>query len=448
MILDCKSTFDNKRHNETKSLKSLLVRPIVSHERNDWDSLMAHYHYLGLRGIVGEAMRYVAILDGRWVAIIGWGAAAFKSRHRDEWIGWKPQLQWQRLKFISNNVRFLILPDVHIPNLASKILSLNLKRLSRDWEETYGHPIVLAETFVDTTRFTGTCYRASEWIPLGQTRGFRRSGGKYYAHGNPKTIYIRPLRRDVRRLLSEPLSNTKLFKEEGIVNINTVCIDKEGGLIEHLKSIPEPRKARGIRHRKISILAVAICAVLSGCRSFAAIGEWAERCSQNMLQRLWCRRDPHTKKYVPPSEPTIRRLVQQSDAKAVDKVITNWLFEQICKCGQEAIAIDGKTLKGSKGQDGKQVHLLSAFMQQQKVVIAQHDVDVKSNEITAVAPMLKDMDIQGMVVTADALHAQKETARFLVEEKHADYFFTIKDNQSTLKDDIESLHMKAFPPSA
>ena len=258
MVPDSKDSFNNKEYIEAKSLKSLLVRPIVAHERNEWDSLMARHHYLGLRSIVGEAMRYVAILDGRWVAIIGWGAAAFKSRHRDAWIGWKPQLQWQRLKFISNNVRFLILPDVHIPNLASKILSLNLKRLSRDWKEVYGHPIVLAETFVDTTRFTGTCYKASGWIPLGQPRGFRR----------------------------------------------------------------------GIRHRKISILAVSICAILSGAKSFAAIGEWAGRCTQNMLKRLWCRRDTETKLYAPPSEPTVRRLLQQIDAQAVDEAINKCLFTQ------------------------------------------------------------------------------------------------------------------------
>jgi hypothetical protein len=378
MVPDSKDSFNNKGYIEAKSLKSLLVRPIVAHERNEWDSLMARHHYLGLRGIVGEAMRYVAILDGFWVAIIGWGAAAFKSRHRDAWIGWKPQLQWQRLKFISNNVRFLILPDVHIPNLASKILSLNLKRLSQDWEEVYGHPIVLAETFVDIARFRGTCYRASGWIPLGQTRGFGRSGGKYYAHGKPKMIYIRPLRRDVRRLLSEPLSNTKLFKEEGIVNIKAISIDNEGGLIEHLKSIPEPRKARGIRHRKISILAVSICAILSGAKSFAAIGEWAGRCTQNMLKRLWCRRDTETKLYAPPSEPTVRRLLQQIDAQAVDKAINQWLFTQAHCSEADAVAMDGKTLKGSRVRDSKPVHLLSAFLQQQKVVIAQQAVDVKS----------------------------------------------------------------------
>ncbi|MBI4691673.1 MAG: DUF4338 domain-containing protein, partial [Nitrospirae bacterium] len=108
------------------SLSSLEVRPIFANERHEWDSLMGQYHYLGLRNIVGESVRYVALLENRWVALIGWGTAAFKNRHREAWIGWRPEIQWQRLKFIANNVRFLILDS--IPNLASKVLSLNLKR--------------------------------------------------------------------------------------------------------------------------------------------------------------------------------------------------------------------------------------------------------------------------------------------------------------------------------
>lgn len=111
------------------------------------------------------------------------------------------------------------------------------------------------------------------------------------------------------------------------MDINTVCIDKEGGLIEHLKGIPEPRKDRGMRHRKISILAVAICAILSGARSFAAIGEWAAKCNQNMLKRLWCRIDRKTKRHLPPSEPNVRRLLQQIDAQAVDKAVYKWLYD-------------------------------------------------------------------------------------------------------------------------
>jgi hypothetical protein len=411
---------DRSEHPKVLSLSSLEVRPIFAHERYEWDSLMGQYHYLGLRNIVGESVRYVALLERRWVALIGWGTAAFKNRHRDAWIGWSPEIQWQRLKLIANNVRFLILDGM--PNLASKVLSLNLKRLSEDWQATYGHPIFLAETFVDSSRFKGTCYKASGWLCLGDTRGFRRNAGKYYHHGQPKAIYIRPLRRDAARVLSDPLSNPKL-KEVGIMNIGALSPEAKDSLIEHLQKIPEPRKAKGIRHKKISVLALSVCAILSGARGFAAIAEWAALCSQNMLQRFWCRRDPRTKRYIPPSEPTIRRVLQQIDSRIVDTVVSQWLLTRVCCNKGDVVAIDGKTLKGARIKNDRKLHLLSAFLQREGVVIAQQEVDMKSNEITAVQPMLENTDIQGMVVTADALHTQKETARFIVEEKGADYFF-------------------------
>ena len=134
--------------------------------------------------LVGESVRYVALLRGQWVALLGWRSAAFKSRPRDEWIGWTQQQPWQRLKFVANNSRFLVFPRIRIKKLASKTLALNLKRLYKDWEEHYGHPVVLAETFVDPSLFTGTCYKAAGWIELGSTRGFGRNAGRYYAHGS------------------------------------------------------------------------------------------------------------------------------------------------------------------------------------------------------------------------------------------------------------------------
>lgn len=119
---------------------------------------MDEHHYLGFRQLVGESMKYVAELNGQWVALLGCGTAAFKCGPRDEWIGWSREQQWHRLIFVTNNSRFLILPGVRIPNLASKILAMNLKRLSADWKVVFGHPIVIAETFVEHTRFAGTCY--------------------------------------------------------------------------------------------------------------------------------------------------------------------------------------------------------------------------------------------------------------------------------------------------
>jgi hypothetical protein len=442
-------TSTSQANQDCSVAEALIVRPIIATEREIWDTLMNRYHYLGLRAIVGESLRYVAFLGDRPVALLGWGAAAFKSRHRDMWIGWEAHLQWRRLCFIANNVRFLILPDIHIPNLASRILGQNLRRLSADWEAVYRHPILLAETFVDNSRYRGTCYKAAGFLPLGETRGFRRNGRKYYLHGKPKTILVRPLRRDVCRLLSDPLSNPKLFKEEGImVDISTLDIDGKGGLLQYLRSIPDHRKKRGIRHRAISILAVSVCAILSGAKSYIAIAEWAQRCSQSMLTKLWCPKSNITGKRVPPSEPTIRRFLDEADAEAVDSTVNAWLERQTGDDKDRVIAIDGKTLKASARKGARQVHLLSAFLHRQEVVIAQVQVDIKSNEIPAVVPLLEHLDIQGAVVTADALHTQKDTAKFIVLEKKADYFFTVKDNQQTLNNDIKTLRLEAFPPSA
>lgn len=428
---------------------ALLVRPIIAAEREAWNRLMDQHHYLGFRVIVGESLRYVAFLGDRPVALLGWGAAAFKSRHRDAWIGWEAHLKWRRLCFIANNVRFLILPDVHILNLASRILGQNLRRLSADWEAAYGHPILIAETFVDTSRFQGTCYKAAGFLPLGETRGFRRNGSKYYLHGQPKTILVRPLRPEARQVLSDPFSNPKLFKEEGImVDIRKLDIDGKRGLIEYLRLVHDHRKKRGIRHRAISILAISVCAVLSGARNYLSIAEWAARCSPSMRAKLWCPKSHKTGKLETPSEPTIRRFLSEADAEAVDKTVNAWLEHQLRGDEQRVIAIDGKTLKASARKGERQVHLLSAFLHHQQSVIAQLQVDAKSNEIPAVKPLLESLDIQGAVVTADALHTQKNTATFIVQEKKADYLFVVKDNQETLNHDIETLRLEDFPPSA
>ena len=434
-------------HFEYQQIGLLEVRPIFPCEQSRWNDLVKKHHYLGLRAIVGEAMRYVAILDGQWVALVGFGAAAFKSRHRDGFIGWSPAIQWQRLKLVANNVRFLILPDVRIKNLASKILSLTTKRLSSDWQAVYGHPILMVETFVDDNRFLGTCYKAAGWLPLGKTRGFKRNGGKYYQHGNIKTIFVRPLSHNALHLLADPLPHPELLPEEVAMNLDAVAIETTGGLIDHLRTVADPRMKRGIRHRMLSMLTVAVCAVLSGAKSYIAIGEWAKRSTQDIRKRMGCRFDPKTGLFVAPSEPTLRRTLQAVDAHALDTAVSQWLITQAPVAGN-AIALDGKTARGSTSKEGKQTHLVTAFLHREGIVIAQQAVATKSNEITAVRPLLENIDITGCVITADAMHTQKDTARFIVEEKHADYLFTVKDNQPTLRQDIENLSMEAFSPGA
>lgn len=138
------------------------------------------HHYLGLRSSFCKTLRYVAVavaVEG-WLALLGWQAAALKCAARDAWIGWAPVMRYQRLHLLVNNARFLILLDGHMFNLASRVLALNLRHFAGDWQCIHGHPLLLAETFVDTTRFTADCYRAANRQALGSTRGFARHNGR------------------------------------------------------------------------------------------------------------------------------------------------------------------------------------------------------------------------------------------------------------------------------
>lgn len=422
-------------------LRSVEVYPISREERRRWDLVMRQHHYLGLKSLVGESLRYVAIFQGQWLALLGWTAAAFKCKVRDEWIGWSPTLCRQRLPLIANNARFLILPGIHLPNLASRVLTLNLKRLSQDWQNVYGHPLLLVETFVDHRYFLGTCYKAAGWLHLGYTRGFARCSARYRHHGQPKGVLVRPLHPEARKMLATPYLSPQCRLE---VKTMTLTTKHSEDLLQRLRQVPDPRLPRGIRHRKIAVLALAICAIFSNCRSLQAIGEWAQQCSQTMLARLDCRFCRTRKKYVPPSLATIRRVLIAIDAEAVDRAVSGWLQNLDDK--KSPIAVDGKTIRGAR-QNGRQLQVLAAFLHHQGLALAQHAVEPSSNEMTALKPLLDPLDLQGRVITADALHTHEKTARYLCQEKQADYLLTVKDNQRLLKKDIQDLQLDAFPPS-
>ena len=132
-----------------------------------WDYLIDRHHYLGSPRIVGSSLKYLAYLDDRLVACLGWGSAAWKVAARDHLIGWNREQRKRNLAKVVNNVRFLILPWVNNRHLASKVLALNIRQLERDWFACYREHICLLETFVETGRFQGTCYRAANWAKMG-----------------------------------------------------------------------------------------------------------------------------------------------------------------------------------------------------------------------------------------------------------------------------------------
>ncbi len=170
--------------------------------REHCGAALAQFHYLGCRGTVGENLQYAITTDaGRLLACLLFGSAAWKCRARDQFIGWSREQKQQRLHLLTANTRFLILPFVQIPHLASWILGQVLGRLSEDWESKYGHPIAMVETFVDRERFRGTCYRAANWIQTGTTTGRSRQDSDHTLRVPLKDVYVYPLGRRFRRQL-------------------------------------------------------------------------------------------------------------------------------------------------------------------------------------------------------------------------------------------------------
>jgi hypothetical protein len=182
----------------------LTIREVSTDDtaRAECAAALTDFHYLGWGGAVGENLIYAVTNEaGRLLSSIVFGSAAWKCRARDRFVGWSADQRQHRLHRTTNNTRFLILPFVRIPHLASWILGQVLRRLSRDWQAKYGHQVVLVETFVDRGRFQGTCYKAANWIRTGETSGRSRQDRAHSLRVPVKDVYLYPLDRRFRQEL-------------------------------------------------------------------------------------------------------------------------------------------------------------------------------------------------------------------------------------------------------
>ncbi len=166
-----------------------------------WNEYIDRYHYLGYKPLPGAQLRYFAYAAERPVALLGFGAAAWKTAPRDEWIGWSRNKRRRNLGAVVNNARFLILPWIRVRSLGSKLLSMAARRLPGDWSGRYGYRPVLLETFVEAERFSGTCYRAANWRCVGQTQGRGKLGDHRLGQVPVKTVWVYPLSSDFRERL-------------------------------------------------------------------------------------------------------------------------------------------------------------------------------------------------------------------------------------------------------
>jgi len=175
------------------------VRKTV-HEKT-FDSLIEQHHYLGYTQPVGEHLKYIGFYNERPIACLAWASAPYHIQVRDQFIGWTKQQRQKRLHLIANNTRFLILPWVKVPYLASHILSKNRKMLCENWRRLYNHPIHLVETFVDTQRYPGTCYKADNWILAGLTRGYGKRNNTHIQRVSKKAVFVKALDKNFRNRL-------------------------------------------------------------------------------------------------------------------------------------------------------------------------------------------------------------------------------------------------------
>lgn len=431
---------------ETDVLRHVSVRLLVPEERERFDQLLEQEHYLHSARLGGQSLRYVAELDGQWVALISFSAPALNIKAREKWVRWTPRQRARRLCFVVNNSRFLVLPDrQRYPNLASRVLSLCLKRVSSDWQQQWGHPVLLVESFVDESKYRGTCYRACGFEAVGCTGGFGRSSRDFYVeHGQPKQLYLRELRPRAAAILRQARLPASLAQYEE--SISGPCPLRSGSLyslLQLFRSLANSRRGHGLQHPQPFVLACAAVAMLMGAGGYQAFEDECSKLTQRQLKALGCRFNEKKKAFVPPSDTTFFRVINQVDAAAFDLAVGQWMMDQEISV-LDCLAVDGKVLRGSGRSDGKPLQLLSAVSHRLRLTVAQEPIQEKSNEIPALQPLLKKLPLVKSLITADALHCQQESARFVTQDRGGDYVFGLKGNQSGILERAQTKLPQSF----
>ena len=446
-------------------LRAVTVRPTGgAQEHRRWHKLVATHHYLSFQGLFGKGLRHVATLGSTWIALLGWQAGALKLTARDRWIGWSQEQKLRRLHLVTQNSRFMILPGFQVPNLASRVLGLSLRRLSDDMLAVHGYPVLVAETFVDPARFAGTCYRAANWRSLGMTGGYARQPGAapdWRHHGQRKEILVFELQANAGAALRQPAEEPDW---QGPARTAPLEAPRLRSLFEFLGAVAKYRHARGKRYSLRSVLVLAVAARLAGYRGVTACAQFAGLLSQQQRQAAGCFYSPSRQCYTSPSITTFHNILASLPPETLETAVakgarqqsenprevqpnpedTGRKSEQPERLRAEdipAISRDGKDIRGASKQteDGRRM-LVAAVEHGRGLVLGQLEIDSKTNAIPAVRELADELDLAGRSVTLDVLHAQHETARCLLDDCGADYLVTaIKANQPTLLDDLQAM---------
>ena len=344
-------------------LSQIKVRPVETKaETARWNRLICKHHYLHDATLCGRQIRYVAECRGKCVALISFGTSSWHLSGRDKWTGWDEAQRLSRLNFVLQNSRFLIMPGISTPNLASKVLSLCEKRLPGDWLDRFNQPILLLETFVERC-YPGTSYRADNWIRLGQTQGFSRCSSKFYRlNDTPKTLWVKELRPGAAKLLSslEMPADLAPFerKLDGDEQARVFTIKALDSLYDVFNALPDPRCRSGRRHSLACCLSIVACGFLVGCEGLGECTDFGRGLKVAQMRALRMFKDKNGN-YKAPCHNTLWRIFSLIDPIEFERLIEQW-----CSSGMTevptAFALDGKTLCGSLDEKGNALHVVSA----------------------------------------------------------------------------------------
>lgn len=436
---------------DPRLLDGTTVRLLAPEERERFDPLLVAQHYLKSATLVGEQLRYVAEYQGQWVALLAWSAAAFNLKAREAWIGWTAPQKKRRLPLVVNHSRFLILDGCHVPNLASRVMKLCLQRLPQDWTDRYGHAVLVAESFVDSQQFQGTCYKASGWTLLGHTQGHRRARQDFYLpHDRPKQLWVRELVPGARTVLRG--RNLPAALRAGAAAHPPECLQTPAQLTqltECFAGLTDWRQ-REPDFPLPSLVAVSLCAMLCGvCLGQRDLAAFAADLTVDHMEALGFPRDwkSRHRRYRPPGKSSFFRMLTHVPPRQLEAALLAWQDHVLGRRDptDDLVAVDGKELLNSQG-----LEVVSAYAVKSGRWLGSEPVAEGSNEIPAAQELLRRAPLAGSRVTADAMHTQTETARIIVQERGADYLFTVKGNQKGVADTVRQLHQNlshAFSPS-
>lgn len=400
------------------------------------DALITEHHYLHDASLVGEHLRYAAVHRGQWLAVASWSAPARHLKAREAFVGWTHEQCRRRRALLANNARLLVLPPGQHPNLVSRFMRLMLARLSADWQRRWGHPIALVETFVDPTLHRGTAYKASGWLQLGSTAGWKRDADDFYLrHGTPKQVWVRELApKACAKLRAPQLPPAWASVEQGVRPKCTFRVEPIRSLMALFQDqIAEFRRAQALGYPVAGLLSLIVMAMATGVRYGAEdLADYADTLTQGQLRALGFRRDQNSGRYRAPKRTTFQRVMEAVYAPALEAVLLRWQEQVLGPSHDSLVILDGKKLRHGGREivnmvDGQGRFLGSALTPD------------KTNEVPVARQMLSRLDLEEKLVLADALHTCKETARQIHLEQGGDYLLTVKPNNLELHRELGRL---------